>query len=246
MNHYNNVENFSYLLKTNLMFFNGEIDSTYYYGAPWGKGPDQNNHAIVSTNNLIKLTDKYRIFSFDGQSSYTNMNEQAIKQAEENFINIHNDINLYENQHNKLYNCFSTCIDPYARELYKLKDIVQDKLEIEYSSRTAQRSYIHFFCEKNTLDIFKNKLDNDSRVWYCIVTPENKIITNMPSKKIRVTDDYTIFTVDSIWREFEISPYKNINIILDKLYLCAIICQDFSTSYTADDILIEYFENYTI
>jgi hypothetical protein len=65
------VKNYDNLLNTNLMFFRGEIDQTFYYGAPWGKGDDQNNHAIVSTNNLIKLTEKYRIFTVNGQSNYS-------------------------------------------------------------------------------------------------------------------------------------------------------------------------------
>jgi hypothetical protein len=68
---YSKVNTFSDLLDTNIKFFRGEINETYYYGAPWGKGEDQNNHAIVSTENLIKLTKDHRIFSTNGQSSYS-------------------------------------------------------------------------------------------------------------------------------------------------------------------------------
>jgi hypothetical protein len=71
MQEYLKVKDFSDLLKTNLKFFKGELPETYYYGAPWGKGEDQNNHYEVSTQNLIKLTDKYRIFTTNGQSTYS-------------------------------------------------------------------------------------------------------------------------------------------------------------------------------
>jgi len=74
MDIYLKVSNFSDLLKTNLMFFNGELQETYYYGAPWGKGEDQNDHALVSTKNLVELTEKYRIFTTNGQSSYNDFN----------------------------------------------------------------------------------------------------------------------------------------------------------------------------
>ena len=67
---YNSVRDYSDLLETNLMFFKGDIEETFYYGTAWGKGEDQNNHSIVSTNNLIELTEKYRIFTVNGQSSY--------------------------------------------------------------------------------------------------------------------------------------------------------------------------------
>lgn len=70
-NIYESVTNFSDLLVTNLKFFNGELKETYYYIAPWGKGENQRNHANTSTNNLIELTEKHRIFTVDGQSSYT-------------------------------------------------------------------------------------------------------------------------------------------------------------------------------
>ncbi len=68
---YKKVKDFTDLLNTNLMYFRGELCETYYYGAPWGKGEDQNNHAEVSSENLLKLTEKHRIFTTNGQSSYT-------------------------------------------------------------------------------------------------------------------------------------------------------------------------------
>lgn len=68
---YLKVKDFSDLLNTNLKFFKGDLQETYYYCSPWGKGDDQNNHAEVATKNLIELTEKYRIFTIDGQSSYS-------------------------------------------------------------------------------------------------------------------------------------------------------------------------------
>ena len=35
---YDSVKDYSDLLKTNLMFFRGELEETFYYLAPWGKG----------------------------------------------------------------------------------------------------------------------------------------------------------------------------------------------------------------
>jgi hypothetical protein len=68
---YLKVKDFSDLLETNIKFFKGEFEETYYYYSPWGKGEDQNNHAQVATQNLIELTEKYRIFTTNGQSSYS-------------------------------------------------------------------------------------------------------------------------------------------------------------------------------
>lgn len=68
---YSRVNTFSDLLETNLKFFKGELEETYYYGAPWGKGEDQNDHVEVATENLIQLTEKHRIFTTNGQSSYS-------------------------------------------------------------------------------------------------------------------------------------------------------------------------------
>jgi hypothetical protein len=70
-NTYNNVKNFTDLLETNLKFFRGDIEETYYYCAKWGDGQDQHDHAMVSTNILIDLTRKHRIFTVNGQSSYS-------------------------------------------------------------------------------------------------------------------------------------------------------------------------------
>lgn len=66
---YKSIKDFSDLLQSNIDFFNGKLNETYYYGSPWGKGEDQNNHAEVSTQNLIELT-KNRIFTTNGQSNY--------------------------------------------------------------------------------------------------------------------------------------------------------------------------------
>lgn len=68
---YNNVKNFTDLLETNINFFKGDMEETYYYFAKWGEGEDQNDHAIVSTEILIELTEKFRIFTVNGQSSYS-------------------------------------------------------------------------------------------------------------------------------------------------------------------------------
>ncbi len=68
---YINVKDFTDLLETNLMFFKGNIDETFYYCAKWGEGEDQNDHALVSTDILIKLTEKHRIFTVNGQTSYS-------------------------------------------------------------------------------------------------------------------------------------------------------------------------------
>ena len=45
-NIYNNVGDFTDLLKTNIDFFSGELPNTYYYLASWGHGTDQKDHAI--------------------------------------------------------------------------------------------------------------------------------------------------------------------------------------------------------
>ena len=231
---YANVQDFTDLLNTNIMFFEGKLPHTYYYLAKWGEGEDQNNHAIVSTNNLIQLTKSYRLFTINGQSSYTNLNEHAIEMA----VN-----KLMEIDHNCIYNMFSGCFDNYIIELNLLRSRAYMNLEKEENKVTIQRSFLEFFMEIKTFDSIKNKLYNDERIWFCIVTPDMKIITNMPTRKLGLTNDYTIFTVDSIWRDFERSPYDNINKILDSLYLCHVCCREFSTPYTADNIMIEILQN---
>jgi len=59
-----------YLLKTNLKFFRGEIDETYYNESDQISGNKVNDNK-VNTDNLIKLTEKYRIFTTDGKTSYS-------------------------------------------------------------------------------------------------------------------------------------------------------------------------------
>jgi hypothetical protein len=236
---YNNVQDFTDLLNTNVMFFEGKLLRTYYYYAKWGEGEDQNNHAIVSTNNLIQLTKFNRLFTINGQSSYTNMNVHAIEIAIKKLMEIDDQIKQYNMEHNFMYNMFSGCFDNYIMELNLLRSRAYMNLEKEENKVTIQRSYLEFFMESNTFDSIKNKLYNDIRIWYCIVTPDMKIITNMLTRKIYLTDDYTIFTVDNIWRLVERSPYHNINKILDSLYLCHICCRENSTPYTADDIMID-------
>ncbi len=68
---YSQVKTFSDLLETNLQFFRKEVEETYYYCAKWGEGEDQNDHALVATDNLIRLTRDYRVFTTNGQSSYS-------------------------------------------------------------------------------------------------------------------------------------------------------------------------------
>lgn len=96
---YKEVKNYSDLLETNLMFFKGEINETFYYLAPCGKGEDQNDHAIVSTNNLIELTEKYRIFTVNGQSSYS---DYCTKQR--SYLCFYMEENVFEKIYNKLRN----------------------------------------------------------------------------------------------------------------------------------------------
>lgn len=236
--YYKKVENFTDLLYTNIMFFEGKMSSTYYYFSKWGEGEDQNNHAIISTDNLLELTKKYRLFTINGQSSYTFTNDNVIKMTIRKLISINKEITEYNKEHNFIYNIFSGFFDNYIIGLNLLKNRTYKILEKEENKVTIQRSFVEFFIEDITYDSIKNKLD-DSRIWYCILTPNKKIITNMPRRKVCLTNDHTIFTVDDSWRDFEKSPYENINKILDRLYLCHVCCREFSTPYTADEIMIE-------
>ena len=96
---YDSVKDYSDLLNTNLLFFKGDLEETFYYCSPWGKGEDQNNHAIVATNNLIELTKKYRIFTVNGQSSYS---DQYTKQR--SYLCFYMEAETFEKIYNKLYN----------------------------------------------------------------------------------------------------------------------------------------------
>lgn len=232
---YKKVENFTDLLETNIKFFNRDIPCTYYYGATWGDGKDQNNHAIVSTKNLIELTQNHRIFTINGQSSYTNMNEEAVEEATQKIEKIEKDIK----NHRSDYFIFAEYFDDVLIKLNKSLDIAFENLKKEHNKITMQRSYLEFFIEESTYDSIIDKLIKDNRIWYCIIKPNYKIVTNIKTRKISLTDEYTIFTVDTEWREYEKSGYPNIDCLLDKLYLCIIVCRDFGTPYTADDILLE-------
>lgn len=96
---YDSVKDYSDLLNTNIMFFKGELEETFYYGSAWGKGEDQNNHAIVATNNLIKLTEKHRIFTVNGQSSYS---DYCTKQR--SYLSFYMEENTFEKLYTKLFN----------------------------------------------------------------------------------------------------------------------------------------------
>jgi hypothetical protein len=240
MDIYTNVKTFNDLLKTNLMFFRGELLETYYYCAKWGDGEDQNNHAIVSTDNLIQLTGKYNIFTVNGQSSYQNLNEEPIKEAVDNLHSIQMDIIEYEKNHNWLHNIFAKFFDDYIMDLISQRTLAFNRLEHEENKVTRQRSFVEFFIEKESFDLIKSKIRKDNRIWYCVMTPELKILTNMPTHKVCLTDDYTIFRVDKMWREYHESSYENIDNILKNLYLCIIVCKDFGSTYLADEILLEY------
>lgn len=217
---YLKVQNFNDLLITNIMFFEGNLLKTYYYSESWGKGKDQNNHAILSTNNLIKLT-KHRLFTINGQSSYTNFNEL-------NIIKINNKIKYFSKY------CFCNL---YIKKLYK--DLKKEEKKI-----TIQRSYLFFYIEKETYEFLFKKLKKDKRIWYYIIAPNMVSIHNIPYSKIYFTDEHTAFTIDNNWRKYEKSQYKNINEILDKLYLCMVCCKKYSTPYTIEDILIEHFTTF--
>jgi hypothetical protein len=242
-NIYHNVKTFKDLLNTNLMFFKGELSSTYYYLAKWGEGEDQNNHAIVSTNNLIQLTEKYNVFTINGQSSYQNLNEQPIKEALDNIQSIEMGITEYEKNHCCLHNIFASFFDSYFMDLISQRTVALHKLEHEENKVTKQRSFVEFFIEKESFDVIKTKMGKDNRIWYCVMIPELKLLTNMPTHKVCLTDDYTIFTVDKMWREYHKSSYQNVDKILDTLYLCIIVCKDFGSPYLADEILLEYMSN---
>ena len=99
MDIYEKVKDYSDLLNTNLMFFKGELSETFYYGSKWGEGEDQNDHAIVSTKNLIELTEKYRIFTVNGQSSYS---DKYTKQR--SYLTFYMEEYLFEKIYNRLMN----------------------------------------------------------------------------------------------------------------------------------------------
>jgi hypothetical protein len=94
---YNKVKDFTDLLQTNLSFFKGDISETFYYDAKWGEGEDQKDHAIVSTNNLIELTEKHRIFTVNGQSSYND-----VKTDQRSYLCFYMENETFEKIKNKL------------------------------------------------------------------------------------------------------------------------------------------------
>ncbi len=188
---YSNVKTYQDLLDSNIKFFNGTLKKTYYYLAPWGEGEDQNDHAIKSTNNLIKLHQLYQVYTVDGQSNYS---------------------------------------DP------------------EYGY--YQRSYLGFLVEISTLSKVYEKLLNDPRIWLiCTLSNGNTIGSDIDSiEPIDLTLDadepYTVWSSVTCLRPHDnMSEFENVNKIIKKLVSCWIICRDFCTPHTADQILVEYFDN---
>jgi hypothetical protein len=150
------------------------------------------------------------------------------------------DIIEYEKNHNWLRNIVAKFFDDYMMDLNAQRTLALTRLEHEENKVTRQRSYVEFFIEKEQYEMIRSKMGKDNRIWYCVMTPELKIMTNIPTHKVCLTDDYTIFRVDKMWREYHESEYENINNILKNLYLCIIVCKDFGSPYLADEILLEY------
>ncbi len=231
---YLDVKEYGDLLNTNIMFLFRKIPCTFYYPNIWGEGLDQNDHAIVSTPNLIQLTEKYRLFTVDGQTSYCNNNKEAIDFAEKNLTEIKNQINLYKES-----NLFTRCFYSEMEELNIKYNNACEELDSQKNKIIQQRSYLEFFVEPLVLNKIKNYIINDSRIWYCIIGPNKLIDTNMPRSKIFLGNNNNFYTTVSEQRDKYKSIYPNINKILDSLYLCMVVCKDFQTEYTADDIMME-------
>jgi hypothetical protein len=232
---YLDVKEYAGLLNTNMMFLLQKIPYTFYYPNTWGEGLDQNDHAIVSTPNLLQLTEKYHLFTVDGQSSYCNDNKEAIEKAEKNLEEIQNQINLYKNA-----NMFTRCFYTEMEELKMNYNKANEALNDEKNKIIMQRSYLEFFIEPTLLDKIKHFIMNDCRIWYYIIEPDKITSTNMPRTKICLSYNNNIYNTAFERREKYKSNYPNINVILDSLCLCMIVCKDFHTKYTADDIMIEY------
>lgn len=65
---YHNIQTYDELLQTNLDFFKGKIDSTFYYHEKWTYEED---HFSSSTSTLVELTHN-NVFTFNGQSPSPN------------------------------------------------------------------------------------------------------------------------------------------------------------------------------
>lgn len=57
------------LLRYNIAFLQSRLPHTFYYGARWGQGDDQNDHAEKSSATLIELQ-RHGVFTFGGQSDH--------------------------------------------------------------------------------------------------------------------------------------------------------------------------------
>jgi hypothetical protein len=66
---YTKVKTYDDILKTGIDYMNGKLPQTWFYGAAWGEGEDQQTHATKeATKTLIELHKK-GVFTFGGQSS---------------------------------------------------------------------------------------------------------------------------------------------------------------------------------
>ena len=188
---YSKVTTYSELIDSNLQFFEGKLQQTFYYSAQWGKSPDQNNHAELATGNLISLHKKYRVYTFNGQSNYE---------------------------------------DP----------------EHDY----IQRSYLGFLIEKEQLDKVHKKLINDFRIWTICTNPDYSIYGKdekffMLDLTLDGGEACTIWNFQTCSRPLDdMSEFDNVNKIVKKLITCWIICKDYCSPYTADQILLEHFEKH--
>ena len=66
---YGKVKTYDDILKTGIDYMNGKLPQTWFYGAAWGEGEDQETHATKeATKKLIELH-KRGVFTIGGQSS---------------------------------------------------------------------------------------------------------------------------------------------------------------------------------
>jgi hypothetical protein len=213
---YLKVKDFSDLLKTNLKFFKGELPETYYYYAPWGKGEDQINYDEAATQNLIKLNDKYRIFTTNCQSCYNNYSD-------------------YTNYENEIINRRSYLISYMEQETFEKinKKLLNDnRIWTIFILKKKEKSFIEHV--ENMFYIFNNNYIEVSS----LDKNKKRIILTL-----EYGSPYYVWTRDIEAREEFESCYENVkNIIKDMVY-CLIVCKKWDTRPSADTILLEHLEH---
>lgn len=210
---YNRVKDFTDLLESNLKFFKGDLSETFYYYAKWGEGEDQNDHAIVSTNNLIELTEKYRIFTVNGQSCY---NDEKTDQR--SYLNFYMENETFEKIRYKLLE------DDRIWTIFIIKKEEEENSYLKYFK--CIREVLFGYYETNYYEI--SSIDKS----------KTKIILTMDCK-----EPYSIWNRELDCRlEYETNIFENINEILKNKVFCLIVRKEYNKGPNVDEILLNYFK----